>query len=183
MKTPGLRIAAAVLFVCGGISPLAVAPLTAQQKKPPKPPPPPKAQGHPAGKPSAAAKRLNENPAKELDRFTNMSPKEREKELSQLPPQRRAAFEQRLARYQQMTPDQQEKFKQKLELMQSLPKDRQNAIRSEIERLQALPFAQRKKELNSEAFNQKFSPDEQTLVRDRFPNITKQDQPPPTGKD
>lgn len=165
------RIAVAVLVVCG-----AIAPLRAQQKKPPKPPPPPKVHngGKPApAKPSAAVQRLNENPAKELDRFTKMSPQEREKELSQLPPQRRAAFEQRLARYQQMTPEQQEKFKLNLEMMQSLPKDRQNAVRDEIQRLQALPPAQRRKVLSSDELKQKFSPDEEKLVRDRFPNMPK----------
>ena len=164
------RIAAAVLFVCG-----AVAPLAAQQKKPPKPPPPPKnAQAHPGGKPSAAVKRLNENPAGELDRFTKMSPKEREKELSQLPPQRRAAFEQRLAHYESLTPEQQQKVRQNVELMQSLPKDRQNAVRQEIQTINALPVPQRRKLLNSEEFNQRFSPDEQTLIRDRFPYASKQ---------
>ena len=178
MRMADLRIAVAVLIVCGVASPVA-----AQQKKPPKPPPPPKSQAHPAGgagKPSAAVQRINENPAGELDRFTKMSPQEREKELSKLPPQRRAAFEQRLADYQRLTPEQQEKFRVKLELMQSLPKDRQNAVKQEIQRILALPGPQRRKVLNSEDFNQKFSPDEQTLIRDRFPNIPKPDQPAPT---
>ncbi len=98
-----------------------------------------------------------------------MSPEEREKELSKLPPQRRAAFEQRLARYQQMTPEQQEKFKLRLETMESLPKERQNAVRQEIQRLQALPFPQRKKALESEEFKQSFSPDEQSWFANDFP--------------
>jgi hypothetical protein len=102
-----------------------------------------------------------------------MSPKEREKELSKLPPQRRAAFEQRFALYQRMTPEQQEKFKQTLETMESLPKDRQNAVKQQIQMLQALPFAQRKKLVESEAFRQKFSPDEQRLILGRFPKLEK----------
>jgi hypothetical protein len=164
----GLRVAVAAMLVCEATSPIA-----AQQKKPPKPaasakpPSPPKPNA--AGKPNAAVQRLNENPAKELDRFTNMSPEAREKELSKLPPQRRAAFEQRLARYQQMTPQQQEKFKQKLEMMQRLPKDRQNAVRQEIEQLRALPPAERRKALEGDELKQNFSPDEQELVRDSFP--------------
>ena len=174
MKTLGLRIAAAVLFVCGAVFPV-VPPAAAQQKKPPKPSPPPKnaAPGKPGGgtKPGAAGRGPQASPVKELDLFSKMSPKEREKELSKLPPQRRAAFEQRLARYQQMTPEQQEKFKLRLETMESLPKERQNAVRQEIQRLQALPFAQRKRALESEEFNQRFSPDEQSLVRERFPGV------------
>jgi hypothetical protein len=165
MRTRGLRIAVAVLFVCGAIS-------AQQTKKPPKPPPPPKA--HPAGKgPGGAPNRPQLNTAKELDQFSKMSPQDREKALAKLPPQRRAAVEQRFARYQQMTPEQQEKFKQRMEEMESLPKDRQNAVRDAIQRLQALPVPQRRKALNSDEFNQNFSPDEQRLIRDRFPNIQK----------
>jgi hypothetical protein len=173
MKTLGLKIAAAVVFVCGAVFPV-VPQAVAQQKKPPAPP---KNGGaaKPGGgaKPGAAGRGPQTSPAKELDQFSRMSPKEREKELSKLPPQRRAAFEQRLARYQQMTPEQQEKFKLRLETMESLPKERQNAVRQEIQRLQALPFAQRKRALESEEFNQRFSPDEQSLVRERFPNAQK----------
>ena len=174
MKTPGLRIAAVVLFVCG-----AVFPVTAQQKKPPKPSPAPKpvAAGKPGGggggKPGAPGRGPQLNSAQELDRFSKMSPKEREKELSKLPPQRRAAFEQRLARYQQMSPEQQAKVRQRVEEMESLPKDRQNAVRQEIQRLQALPPAQRKQAVESEAFKQKFSPDEQRLVLGPFPGLQK----------
>jgi len=145
----------------------------------------PKAQARPGGggaKANEAVKRLNENPTKELDRFTNMSPKEREKELSKLPPQRRAVFEQRLEQYQRLTPEQRANVRQRVEEMESLPKDRQNAVKQEIQRLSALPPAQRRKELDSEAFNQKFSPDEQALVHDRFPRIPKPD-PPATSKD
>ncbi|MGA3185690.1 MAG: DUF3106 domain-containing protein [Bryobacteraceae bacterium] len=165
----GFRFAIAAMLVCGASSPLA-----AQQKE--KPAKPPAAKPPPASpQQKAAVKRLNENPAKELDRFTNMSPEAREKELSKLPPQRRAAFEQRLARYQQMTPEQQEKFKEKLEIMRKLPKDRQNAVRQQIEQLRAMPFAERKRALNSEEFKQSFSPDEQKLVRETFPNVKIQD--------
>ena len=174
MKMLGARIAAAVLLVCG-----AVFPLTAQQKKPPKSPPPSKPAA--AGKPGGGAGRLGgtrvqgsaQSPARELDRFSKMSPKEREKELSRLPPQRRAAFEQRLARYEQMTPEQRERVRQRVEEMESLPKDRQNAVRQEIQRINALPFQQRKKILSSEEFKQNFSPDEQKLVLGAFPNVQK----------
>jgi hypothetical protein len=173
MKMSGPRIVAVVLFVCG-----AVFPLTAQQKKPPKSPLPakPAAAGKPGGggKPGAAGRGPQVNAAQELDRFSKMSPKEREKELSKLPPQRRAAFAQRLEHYQKLTPEQQANVRQRVEEMESLPKDRQNAVRQEIQRLQALPFEQRKKILGGEEFKQRFSPDEQRLVRDRFPGVQKQ---------
>jgi hypothetical protein len=160
MKT-GLRIAMAAMLVCGAVSPLA-----AQSKKaaaaPRKPPPPPK----------PAAKRPQVNPAKELDQFSKMSPEDREKALSKLPPQRRAVVEQRLARYQNMTPERQEAFKRQLEIMQSLPKDRQNAVRDRIKEIRELPTqAERRKALTGDEFKKNFSPDEQEVVREAFPNI------------
>jgi hypothetical protein len=171
MKLPGPSLAAALVFVCG-----AVCPLTAQQQKPAKPPPapkPPSGKPNAGGKPGAAGRGPQVSVTHELDQFAKMSPKEREKELAKLPPQRRAAFEQRLARYEQMTPEQKEKFKLNLETMESLPKDRQNAVKMEIQRISALPFEQRKRILSSEEFRQTFSPDEQRLVRDRFPGVKK----------
>ena len=152
-----LGIAFALLLVCGAVSPLAAQSKKAPAAVPRKAPTPPK--------------RPQQNPAKELDRFSKMSPEEREKALSKLPPERRANVEQRLARYQNMTPEQQEKFKQRLEVMQSLPKDRQAAVRQQIEQLQAMPFRDRKKALEGDEFKKNFSPDEQKLILDRFPAV------------
>jgi hypothetical protein len=166
MRMPGLRIA--LVFAFAG----AFLPLAAQEKKPP---PPPKA-AKPAGKPPAgrgnnAAAHPQESPTKELDHFAKMTPEQQSKELSKLPPQRRAALERNLARYQKLTPEQQERFKEHLEMMQALPKDRQNAVRQEIQRLHALPPAERRKAVNGDELGQKFSPDEQRLIRDQFPGM------------
>lgn len=170
MKRLGHRIAVAVLAVCGAVFPVA-----AQQQKPPKPPPPPKpAKASNPGKPPGGFKNPNVKAVEDLERFSKMSPQDREKALSKLPPQRRAVFEQRLARYEQMTPEQRERVKQRVEEMESLPKDRQNAVRQEIQRINALPFPQRKKILMSEEFKQRFSPDEQRLVLGAFPGVQKQ---------
>jgi len=167
MKTLGARLAAAVLFVCGAVSPVIFA---QQQKKPPKSPPPPKAQGHPGGKPGGPNQRPG-NSVQELDRFSKMSPQEREKALSKLPPQRRAVFEQRLERYEKLPPEEKARERQLVEEMESLPKDRQNAVKQEIQRIGALPGPQRLKMLSSEDFRQRFSPDEQKVVLGAFPNI------------
>jgi Protein of unknown function (DUF3106) len=170
---PGLSIAVASIVVCGAISPL-----WAQQQKPPKPPPAPKPPKPAVVKQQQheAVKRLNENPAGELERFAKMSPEAREKELSKLPPARRAAFERNFNRYQQMTPEQQANFKEKLEIMRKLPKDRQMAVRQQIESLRAMPFNEKRKALSSEEFKQNFSPEEQNLIRDSFPGVKKLDQ-------
>jgi len=169
MKTLGLKIAVAVLAVCGAVFPVA-----AQQQKPPKPPPPPKpAKSGPAGKPPGGMKNPQVKAVEDLDRFSKMSPQDREKALSKLPPQRRAVFEQRLARYEQMTPEQRQEVRQRVEEMESLPKDRQNAVKQEIQRIRALPPPQRLKILSSEEFKQRFAPDEQRVVLGAFPNIQK----------
>jgi hypothetical protein len=171
MKTLGLRIAAAVLFVCGAVSPV-----LAQQQKPPKSPPPAKpAAGKPAGggKPGAAGRGPQSNSVQELDRFSKMSPKEREKALSKLPPQRRAVFEQRLEQYEKLPPEEKARERQLVEEMESLPKDRQNAVKQEIQRIRALPGPQRLRALSGEDFKQRFAPDEQKVVLGAFPNIQK----------
>jgi hypothetical protein len=83
-------------------------------------------------------------------------------------------MEQRLDRYQKSSPEQQEKFKQRLEAMYNLPKERQAAVREKIQELRALPPAERRKALNGDELKQKFSPDEQQLVRDSFPRMQQQ---------
>jgi hypothetical protein len=169
MKKLGLRIAVAILAVCG-----AVFPAVAQQQKPPKPPPPPKpAKSGAAGKPAGGFKNPQGKAVEELDRFSKMSPQEREKALSKLPPQRRAVFEQRLEQYQKLPPEEKARMRQLVEEMESLPKDRQNAVKQEIQRIRALPGPQRLKILSSEDFKQRFAPDEQRVVLGAFPNIHK----------
>ncbi len=167
MNRLGFRIAVTILAVCG-----AVWPLSAQQKKPPKPAAPSKPAA--GGKPGGGLKNPQVKAVEDLDRFSKMSPQDREKALSKLPPQRRAAFEQRLEHYQKLTPEQQARVRQRVEEMESLPKDRQNAVRQEIQRITALPGPQRKRILSSEEFRQRFSPDEQRLVLGAFPNIQRQ---------
>jgi len=56
-------------------------------------------------------------------------------------------------------------------MMQSLPKERQNAVREKIQELRALPPGERRKALKGDELKQNFSPDEQQLVREAFPNM------------
>jgi mRNA-degrading endonuclease RelE of RelBE toxin-antitoxin system len=169
MRMPGLRIALLPAFVGATFC----LPLAAQEKKPPPQPKPPKAAKPPATKPAGGnnAARPQESPAKELDHFAKMTPEQQSKELAKLPPGRRAQLENRLNQYNKLSPEQQEKFKERLEVMQSLPKDRQNAVKAEIVRLRALPPAERRKAVNGDELAQKFSPDEQRLIRDMFPGM------------
>jgi hypothetical protein len=134
-----------------------VSPLTAQGRKagpavPRRAPPQPR---RPQG-----------NPARELDRFSRMSPKERQEQLAKLPPARRQQIEQRLERYQKLPPQQREQLRKRYEAFQNLPDDRQDAVREELQNLRGLPPAQRKSRLDSPEVRQSFSQEEQQLLRE-----------------
>jgi hypothetical protein len=107
-------------------------------------------------------------PSPQLQRFQQMSPQERERALSKLPPERRARIEQQLERYEKLTPAQKEFVNQRLAMLQSLPPRRQAAVRQELQRLRGLPPGQRRAALNSEDERDRFSPDEMKLIRGSF---------------
>jgi hypothetical protein len=89
-------------------------------------------------------------PSPQFQRFQQMSPEERERALSKLPPDRRARIEQQLRRYESLTPAQKDFVNRRLEMLRSLPPQRQAAVRQELQRLRGLHPAQRKSALNSE---------------------------------
>jgi hypothetical protein len=115
-------------------------------------------------------------PSKQLERFLKMSPDERKKALSQLPPERRAAIERRLERYESLTPEQQERVNRRLDTFQSLPIGRRVAVRQELQRLRQMSFRERRDALNSEEERKKFSPEEYQLLRESFPRINAEQQ-------
>ena len=88
-------------------------------------------------------------PGPQFQRFQQMSPEDRERALSKLPPERRARIEQQLERYEKLTPAQKEFVNRRLAMLQSLPPRRQAAVRQELQRLRELPPAQRRAALNS----------------------------------
>lgn len=152
MRCRSLPLAATLLLGTG----VAVSPLVAQGRK---------------GAPSIARRaperpqRPQGNPARELDRFARMSPQERQKQLSKLPPERRQQIETRLERYQNLSPQQRQQLQQRFEAFQKMPPERQDAVRNEIQNLRSLPPAQRKERLSSPDVQQNFSNDEQKLLR------------------
>jgi Protein of unknown function (DUF3106) len=158
-----LHIAVAALAVVW----IGVSPLPAQKKPPANPPAP-----HASKPPNANANRPKENPAQQLERFQKMSPGDREKALSKLPADRRARVEQQLQNLDKLTPEQRAKRFQRLEALQNLPPQRRQLVRQEIEDLRSLPTGLRRDRLYGEDMKQ-FSPQEQQLIRDSFPNITR----------
>ena len=177
MRMPGLRMALLLLTAGAILSLLEPQGLEAQEKKSAPPPKPAKPAPQPQHRPpptnrgpnNPAVRQLNEHPVRELDRFSKMSPEQQQKELSKLPPARRAVFEKNLDRYQKMTPAQQEKFKENLEAMRSLPKERQEAVKQQITQMRAMATPELHRFVESEEFKRDFSPDEQKLIRDSVP--------------
>src|SRR5579862_1746503 len=95
-----LHIAVAALAVVWG----GVSPLSAQRRGPvshaPKPP---------AAHPNPSRESPRQNPVQELQRFEQMSPDDREKALSKLPPDRRARVQQQLDQLDKLTPEQRQR--------------------------------------------------------------------------
>lgn len=155
-----------VLLVC------AAAPSVAQKGKTTQPPPrkataQTKTSGNPKSNPNPRLP-VNPNADAQLERFESMTPEQREKALSKLPPERRAQVEQRLNRLEQLTPQQRQQLQQRLQDFQKLSPERQRAVRDEIQNLRGMPPRLRLRRLNSPEFEQEFSPEEQRLLRQSF---------------
>lgn len=170
-----LHIAVAALAVVWG----GVCPLAAQRRAPAKPSAPPPRMARPARGPNGPrGGPPRQNPVDQLERFQQMSPNDREKELSKLPPARRARVEQQLANLDKLTPQQRERRLARLRTLQSLPPERRQAVQQEIRDLRALPPRLRAARLNDEEMKT-FSPVEQQLIRDTFPRAARGQPEPP----
>src|SRR5579863_49979 len=100
--------------------------------------------------PKNAQPKPDNHPGEQLfTRLERMTPEEREKALSQLPPARRAQIEKRIQNFQKLPPAVQERRLDRLELLNSLPPQRQTEIRRSMNQLQSLPD-DRKRAINQE---------------------------------
>jgi len=102
-------------------------------------------------------------PAPAVERFLQMSPEDRERALSQLPPERRQDLEQRLNRLQQLPPEQAQRLQNVYPAFMNLRPVRRQAVRQEIQELRQMKPAERKDRLNSDTGN--FSPEEMSILR------------------
>jgi hypothetical protein len=138
-----------------------------------------------AGEPTVASDKPAAPQARTpIDRWNQMSPEERERELAKLPPERARQIRERIRRYNQLPPqvkralregyqkfaelppDKQEIVRQRMREFRELPLERRPLVRREIGQLRALPEAQRVSRMNSEEFRGQFSPQEQEIIRD-----------------
>lgn len=102
-------------------------------------------------------------PAPAVERFLQMSPEDRERALSQLPPERRQQVEKQLSRLQQLSPEQAQRLQDVYPAFENLGPMRRQAVRQEIQELRQMRPALRKDRLNSDMGN--FSPEEMGILR------------------
>lgn len=167
-----------VLLIRGGLSgtialmlALSVSLMGGQPKaKVPAPPPRP-----PAAKPQAArsqeAKKAGggkQVQTDQLEKLLNMSPEEREKTLSKLPPDQRQRVQNRLNNLDRMNPAQRQQNLERARQLEQLPPQRRQAVTRQIQSMNGLSIADQRQFLHSPEFSQNFSPQEQEIVRERF---------------
>lgn len=135
-----------------------------------------------ASRPLAMAQGRGARPIPPVERLRRMSPEQRRRLLSQLPPGRRRELQERLDRYDKLTPEErsrlmerydnflrlpqerQQELRQALRELQDLPEARRKALRQEVSRLAQMDPKAREEHLQSADFKKNFSAQEQSLV-------------------
>jgi hypothetical protein len=124
-----------------------------------------------------------------LRKHQNLSPAEQEKALrndpafQHLPPERQQRLIERLRNFNSLPPEQRQRILERMETfehlppaerqqlrsfygqMRDLPVERRLAVRQAVRQLSGMTPAERERTLNSPQFRQRFSPQEQNLVR------------------
>ncbi len=138
-----------------------------------------------AAQPTVASDKPDSQQARNLiDRWNQMSPEERERQLAKLPPERARQIRERIRRYNQLPPREKQALREGYERFaqlppatqeivrhsmrdfRQLPLNRRPLVRREITQLRAMPEAQRSARMNGEEFRSQFSPREQQIIRD-----------------
>jgi Protein of unknown function (DUF3106) len=118
-----------------------------------------------------------------IDRWNQMTPQEREKELAKLPPAQARLIRERIRRFNQLPPEEKEALRKRyqrfaelppakreivrwsLRQFRQLPLARRRMVRDAVNSLRALPPDQRAARLDSKEFRSQFSPLEQQIIR------------------
>ena len=180
------------VFQIGGLLWLAAAlSFAAAQKggnpKPPRNTAPPAPKGAGAGVPKGG--RANpplrlQNPGSLAAQLYRMSPEQRERVLEKLPPARQEQARKTLEQFDKLPPEQKQQMIQRAERLasmppererevvqswqsfQKLPPERKQAIQQALRGLQSMSDEQRNQVMSGEPFKNRFSPDEQRMIRD-----------------
>ena len=121
--------------------------------------------------PAAPAVRLYQASPQDRDRVIEKMPPGQQVRIRKqleyydnLPPGQKAIMLQRVQRFDALTPEKRRGFAQQLRTMNELPQDRRQAVARALRRLGVMPEAQRVIVLNSDAFKNEFSPEEQKII-------------------
>jgi hypothetical protein len=119
----------------------------------------------------AARQAAKQVPAEQLERLLNMSPEEREKALanSKLTPAQQQNLQKRLDNLDRLNPAQRATQLERTRELEKLPVARQQAVTNQIKGMSDLSIADQRQLLNSPEFGKTFSPEEQQIVRERYP--------------
>ena len=119
-----------------------------------------------------------------LEKLLKMTPEQRNKALSALPPARRQQVLNKLEQYQKIPPRQRARELDQLQRLQSLPPPKRAQVRASLRKFQEIPEprhklikkqidqfnglsdADRRGVMNSEEFRNKFTPAEQEMIKD-----------------
>lgn len=166
---------------------------TASAQKVTRPPKAP-AEAHPNAHPNAPPKPPAPGQRKQpdapsaspqyLDRLLRLTPEQRNKALSSLPPPRRAQILAKLEDYQKLSPQQRQRELDLLQRLQQLPPQKRAQVRNSLRQFQTVPHprhrqiqqqinqmagltdADRSALMNSEEFRSKYTPTEQRIIED-----------------
>lgn len=135
-----------------------------------------------------------------LERLSRMTPGERDRLFSRLPPERRSLIEERLGKYskmpsaakerlrdeynsfQQLPAEKQEEVRKLYKQFSELPETRRPALRRELVRLRNMPEDRRTKRMASDRFLEEYSESERTLLASLVDILAKHpSQAPPSN--
>jgi hypothetical protein len=129
------------------------------------------------------------------ERLSRMTPEERERTLSKLPPERRQAVEQRLEKYnslpepakqrlreeynvfQQLPPEKQDQMRALFKEFNGLAEQRRKSVRRELLRLRNMPPDRRMRRMGSEKFKAGYSDSERLLMGNLLTLLSRDSQP------
>ena len=145
----------------------------------------------------ANAPRIN-TPLNPVQRFLNMTPEEQQRVLEKAPPQQRVRLQEALDRWNarpeaekqfayrqyqslaKLPPQTQALVQRQMNAFNRLPEDRRKPVRQGLIRLLRMPPDQRQTRLSSPEFSERYSPQEQQILKDLSTNLP--DDYPLAGK-
>lgn len=123
--------------------------------------------------------RQPKGPGQAIEEFQRMSPREREKALSKLPPERQQKLREQLQRYDalpqarkeqlqrfwKLPPEKQERVRERIRFFNQATPDRKQAMRQQMQQLQGMSEKERKTYFKSDEFKSQFTHEEQDTLK------------------